>query len=134
MNMTTTPPNFIYIALLFVAMLLSGFRVSRSGQSYPFLTFNLHKFIGLGLGIWLVKIVYDRHQTLALEASQISVLGGTILLFIITVVAGGLLSAQSEGGLRSFPDGVWIGISWIHQYLPYLILLATAFSLYRLFF
>ena len=93
--MSFDQPNFIYLALLFVAMLFSGFRVSRSGQPYPTLIFNLHKFIGLGLGGWLIKIVYDRHQALALESSQISVLALTVFLFVVTVVAGGLLSVQA---------------------------------------
>lgn len=127
-------PNFLYVGSVFVAMLLSGFVVSRSGQPYPALTFNLHKFIGLGLGGWLIKIVYDRHQLLALEPSQISVLVLTVTLFVVTVIAGGLLSVQAEGGLQSFSPTAWTNISRVHQILPYLILLATAFTLYQLFF
>ncbi len=131
--MSLGAPNFVYLALLFVALLFAGFWLSRLGQPYHSAVFNLHKLIGLGLGIWLVKIVYERQQVLALEASQISVLVFTVTLFAITVIAGGLLSVQSAGGLKSFPPVAWVGIQRVHQFLPCLILIATALTLYRLF-
>jgi len=131
--MSLSEPNFVYLALLFVALLFAGFWVSRLGQPYHSAVFNLHKFIGLGLGVWLVKIVYERQQVLALEASQISILVLTVTLFAITVIAGGLLSVQSAGGLKRFPPALWVGIERVHQFLPYLILFVTALTLYRLF-
>jgi len=126
-------PNFLYLALLFLAMLFSGFRVSRSKKPYPVLIFTLHKFIGLGLGGWLVKIVYDRNRFQALETSQISVLVLTVALFVITVIAGGLLSVQADGGLQKIPATVWVGVERLHQFLPYMIFFATALTLSRLF-
>lgn len=131
--MEFSQPNFVYFGLLFVSLLLSGFWVSHLGQPYPTLVFTLHKFIGLGLGIWLVKIVYERNQALTLETSQISILTLTVLLFAVTVVAGGLLSVQSEGKLQKFPPAAWVGLERVHQLLPYLILLTTALTLSRLF-
>ena len=127
-------PNFSYLALLFGALLFSGFVVSRLGQPYPTSVFTVHKFVGLGLGAWLVKIVYDRYQFSALEASQTSLLGFTIFLFTLTVAAGGLLSVQAEGGLKNFSSKAWRGIEWMHHFLPYLILFSTLLLLYRLFF
>lgn len=131
--MNVVQPGFIYLGLLFIAILLSGFWVSRLGKPYNTLVFTLHKLIGLGLGTWLVKIVYDRTQLLALPSSQTSILALTVILFAITVVAGGLLSIQAEGGLKSFPPVVWRNIERVHQFFPYLILVSTALLLYRLF-
>ena len=131
--MSLSQPNFLYLALLFVAMLFSGFWVSHSRKPYPVLIFTLHKFIGLGLGGWLVKIVYERNQFQAFEASQTSLLIFTVALFVVTVIAGGFLSVQADGGLQNFPSMVWGGIERLHQFLPYLILFATALTLSRLF-
>ncbi len=52
--------KFVYTAVFFVWMILSGFWVSRSGKPYNTLIFTIHKFIGLGLGAFLIKTVYDR--------------------------------------------------------------------------
>ena len=131
--MSVSQPNFVYLALLFVAKLFSGFWVSRLGKPYNALVFTLHKFIGLGLGAWLVKIVYDRNQILSLTNSQISVLALTVFLFVVTVVAGGLLSIQAEGGLKKVPAKVWNGVEGVHQFLPYMILFSTALLMFRLF-
>ena len=131
--MSLSQPNFVYLALLFVAMLFSGFGVSRLGKPYPVLVFTLHKFIGLGLGGWLVKIVYDRNQFQVLETGQISVLVLTVTLFAITVIAGGLLSVQADGSLQKIPSVVWVGVERVHQFLPCVILFATTFTLYKIF-
>ena len=131
--MNFSQPNFVYLALLFVAMLFSGFWVSRLGKPYHTLVFTLHKFIGLGLGAWLVKIIYERNQLLTLTNSQISVVALTVFLFAVSVVAGGLLSVQAAGGLKKIPAKVWTGVEGVHQFLPYMILFATSLTLYRLF-
>ena len=125
--------NFVYTGAFFVGMLLSGFQVSRSGKPYNTLIFTLHKFIGLGLGAFLIKMVYDRQQIFALQTNQISAIIFTIILFTLTVIAGGLLSVQAEGGLKQISESMWVGITGLHQFFPYLIVLSTAFTLYQLF-
>ena len=125
--------KFVYTGAFFVGMILSGFWVSRSGKPYNTLIFTTHKFIGLGLGFFLIKTVYNRQQLFTLEPSQISTLAFTVILFILTVIAGGLLSIQAEGGLQQIGESVWVGITRVHKFFPYLIVLSTAFTLYQLF-
>ncbi len=125
--------KLFYTGAFLVAMIFSGFQVSRSGQPYNTLTFTIHKFIGLGMGAFLIKIVYDRQEVFTLQASQISTLSFTAFLFSLSVITGGLLSIQAEGGLKQISPPFWAGITRVHQFFPYLIILSTAFTLYQLF-
>ena len=125
--------NFVYTGAFFVGMLLSGFWVSRSGKPYKILPFNIHKFIGLGLGVFLIKMIYEKQLLFTLEANQVSAIILTVILFILAVIAGGLLSVQAEGGLKQISEPIWLGITRVHKFLPYLIVLSTAFTLYQLF-
>ena len=121
------------IGLFLLFILLSGFWVSRSGKPYKIFPFNIHKFIGLGLGVFLIKMVYEKQQLFTLEANQISAIILTLILFILIVIAGGLLSVQAKGGLKQISEPLWVGITRLHKFFPYLIVLSTAFTLYQLF-
>ena len=131
--MSLTQPNFFYLVLLFVALLLSGLWVSRLGKPYHTLIFTLHKFICLGLGFWLIRIVYDRNQILVLTNTQILVLALAVLLFIITVAAGGLLSVEADGGLHDLDARILQAFSLVHKFFPVVILVSTVVMLYLFF-
>jgi hypothetical protein len=106
-----------------VVILLSGFWVSRLGQPYRTLPFTVHKLAGLGIGVLLGVIVYHAHKATPLGAAEIAAIVVTILCFVGTVVAGGVLSAAKE--VPAF-------VLRLHQIIPALTVLSTAATLYLL--
>ena len=97
--MTTVQVRLIETGLFLLLMFLSGFWLSRAGKPYPGGKFNLHKFIGLGTGAFLIVMVYRAQQAAPLSAVQVTAVAITVLLFIINVIAGGLVSPfQAHAG------------------------------------
>ena len=130
--MAMLDPKILYTGVFFLFILMSGFWVSRSGKPYPSGVFNIHKLIGLGAGVFLVRTVYLTHQVTPLSAVQWLVTGLTAALFILSVAAGGLLSIFAEGGLKNTGESTQNAISLAHKFLPYLIMAATGGTLYLL--
>ena len=121
-----------YTGVFFLFILLSGFWVRRSGKPYPSGIFNIHKLIGLGTGVYLIRTVYLTNRVTPLSPAQWIATGITALLFIVTVVAGGLLSIFAEGGLKNMGAATQNAISLIHEFSPYIIIAATGWTLYLL--
>jgi hypothetical protein len=132
--MNTTHSTIISVGFFFLFIILSGFWVSRSGKPYNGLIFNIHKFIGLGAGIFLIRIVYLTHQAAPLSGIQWTAIVLTILLSIITVAVGGLLSVLAEGGLQNMGAFMQRIIKLAHKALPYVIVVSTGVTLYLLLF
>ena len=132
--MGTTQLVLISVGIFFLFIILSGFWVSRSGKPYNTFIFTVHKLIGLGLGIFLIRTVYLTHQAAPLSGTQWTAIVLTVLLFILTVAAGGLLSVLAEGGLQNLGASMQSAIELVHKISPYLIVLATALTLYLLLF
>jgi len=124
--------KILYTGVFFLFILISGFRVSRSGKPYPAGIFNIHKLIGLGAGVFLIRTVYLAQQAAPLSPTQWSAIGLTAFFFIVTVVAGGLLSVLAEGGLKNIGVSTQNAISLIHKFFPYVIIVATGGTLYLL--
>ena len=106
--------------------------MSRSGKPYNGLIFNIHKLIGLGTGIFLIRTVYLTHQAAPLSPTQWAAIAVTVLLFLFTVAAGGLLSVLAEGGLENMGATMQRAIELVHKFSPYLILVSTGVTLYLL--
>jgi hypothetical protein len=124
--------EMLYTGVFFLFILISGFWVSRSGKPYHSGIFNLHKLIGLGAGVFLIHTVYRAHQAAPLSPAQWSAIGLTAFFFIVTVVAGGLLSVLAEGGLKNIGVSTQNAISLVHKFFPYVIIVATGGTLYLL--
>ena len=127
--MAMLDPKILYTGVFFLFILMSGFWVSRSGKPYPSGVFNIHKLIGLGAGVFLVRTVYLTHQAAPLSLAQWLATGLTAALFILSVAAGGLLSILAEGGLKNVGESTQKAISLAHKFLPYLIIAATGGTL-----
>jgi hypothetical protein len=108
--------KFISAGLFFFFIFLSGFWLSRTGKPYSTLIFTIHKLVGLALGIFLILTVYRVHQLGTFTPVQIAVIVVTVLLFITTVAAGGMLSVDKPMPLV---------VSWMHKLLPYVAVLST---------
>jgi len=121
--MDTTQSRLIGAGLFLLFIFLSGFWLSRSGKPYNAVIFNIHKLIGLATGLFLVITVYQIHQVNPLGTFEITAIVVTVLFFVGTIAAGGLLSIG-----KTMPPA----ILKLHQIAPYLTTLATAATLYLL--
>jgi hypothetical protein len=121
--MTTVQLRLVETIIFLLLMFLSGFWLSRAGKPYPGGKFNLHKFIGLGTGAFLIVMVYRVHQAVPLSAVQVTAVAITALLFIINVIAGGLVSLS-----KPMPGAVKL----IHKVFPYLCAIAAVVTIYFL--
>jgi hypothetical protein len=121
--MSTAQVRVAGAGLSFVLIFLSGLWLSHSGKPYGTLVFTIHKLVGVAVGVLLGVTVYQMHQVAPLGLFEIAAIGVTVLLFVGTVVAGGLLSIDME---------VPTVVQKLHLILPVLTLLSTAGTLYLL--
>jgi len=121
--MDTSLIRIIQACLFFLSMFLFGYWLQRMGKPYNGLIFNLHKLIGLGLGVFLIITVVNAQHAADFGVAQIAAVVITVLLFLCTVIAGGLVSIN-----RPIP----VAISWAHKVLPYITLVSTVVTLYIL--
>lgn len=125
-------PTIIATGLFFLFVFLSGYWLTKMGKPYGSFPFNIHKLIGLAAGIFLIVTVYRRIRVAPLDSREIAVLAATVLIFILTVIAGGLLSAEDSGSLKNLPQPAMTAISVAHKVFPYLALLSLAATLFLL--
>ena len=113
--------EFLITGASFIFMFIFGFTLSKSGKPYNGLLFNIHKLIGLGAGIYLVRLVYLTNKATPFTKAQLIAITASIIFFLGLVVTGGLISAEI-----TVPDFVNI----IHKILPYLAVISTGITLY----
>ena len=130
--MDLTNSQILSTGVFFLFILLSGLWVSRSGKPYNSLIFNIHKLIGLAAGIYLIRTVYLTNQATSLKAAQWTSIVITVLLFLITVAAGGLLSILDAGNLQSMSQPTRTAVSLVHKFSPYVIIVSTGVTLFLL--
>lgn len=106
---------------LFVLLFVFGFLLSRGGKPYSTLLFTIHKFIGLGLVVYLFTTLRAMHRATPFSSLEVGAIVVVGILFVFTIVAGGLLDA-----LKAAPQFVTL----LHHWLPYLTVAATFGSLY----
>jgi peptidoglycan/LPS O-acetylase OafA/YrhL len=123
MTVNTTQVRVVGVALGFLLIFLSGMWVRRSGKPYSTGPFTIHKLVGLAAGALLAVIVYRTNQAAPLDPLQIAAIVLTVLLFVGTVAAGGLLSIDKP---------VPAVVLRVHQFVPVLTVLSTAGTLYFL--
>jgi hypothetical protein len=123
--MDTNQTRIVVTALFFLFIFVTGFWVSRAGKPYPGLRFNVHKLIGLAAGVYLVVTVVQVRRLAPLGPRALAAVAGTALLFVVDVVAGGLVSIE-----KPMPPALTL----VHRVCPYLIAFATAGTLTLLLF
>lgn len=121
--MDTLHLRFVNIGLFFLLIFSSGYWLHHSGKPYSAILFNVHKLIGVGLFVFLVVRMVQINGTTPLGTVEWIACVAAALFFIATIVLGGLVSIEK-------PWPVIVTLS--HKLLPYLTVLSTAFSLYRL--
>ena len=75
------------------------------------------------MGLFLIVTVYRIYQAGTLTPAQIAMIVVTVVLFVATVAAGGLLSVNKPTPLV---------VSFVHKLAPYLTVLSTGSTLYLL--
>jgi hypothetical protein len=130
--MDITNSQTLYIGIFFLFILLSGFWVARAGKPYDTFVFTIHKLVGLGTGIFLIRTIYLTHQAAPLNSAQWTCILIMALLFLVTVAAGGLLSILDSGNLQSMSQPARTAVSLVHKFSPYIIIVSTGVTLFLL--
>ncbi|NDJ74694.1 MAG: hypothetical protein GYB65_00425 [Chloroflexi bacterium] len=118
--MSVSSSRVLITALLFVVVFASGFWMNRSGKPYSILLLTAHKLVALGALALLVVIVYQQHQDAALSTGELVASVVTVLLFVATIITGGLISSELE-----LPAVVILS----HLLLPFLTAIASGGTL-----
>jgi hypothetical protein len=118
--MSASVAKFVWSALFFVFIFVSGFSLSRSGRPYSGVLFNAHKLIALAAAVYLAVTIYRLGQAGGLSTLQLAAAIAAGVCFVALIVTGGLLSA-----MKAVPPA----IRSVHHILPYLALLCTAAGL-----
>jgi hypothetical protein len=85
-------PRIIGLGVLFTIVFLSGFRLYRSGRPINTVVLTLHKLIALGALILIGVTIHQVNQVTALSSAAWIATALTGVLFITTIITGGLLS------------------------------------------
>ena len=109
--------------LFFLFIFLFGYWLSHSGKPYNVLVLTTHKLTSLAAVIFFGITIYQINQMAPLSALELT--GGVVtgLLFIGTIITGGLLSTDKPA---------LAAILKIHQIAPFLTVLSSAVTLYLL--
>jgi len=111
------------VVLLYLAIFVSGFWLSRLGRPFNVILLTVHKLVSLAALVLLAFTVYRVTWDVALGAIDWAVVALTGLFFLGTIATGGLLSVD-----RPMPAAVLT----LHRITPFLTVLSTAAALYLL--
>jgi hypothetical protein len=110
------------MGMLFVFIFLFGFWLSRSGRPINTLVLTVHKLIALGALILIGVTVYQVNQVAPLSSAAIVATVMTGVLFVITIITGGLLSL----------DQPVTAVSIVHKIGPFLTVAGVIVTMYFL--
>jgi hypothetical protein len=114
-------PALYAVGSLFVLTFAFGYLVGRKPKPYNGLLFTVHKLIALGAGAGWARTMYELHRAAPLAPAAWIAAITTVVVFVMTVIAGGLTSLD-----RPMPAGLGV----VHKVLPYVTALACAVSLF----
>ena len=119
--MSLVGSKFASAGAFFVFIFISGIWMNRLGRPHGMLPVTVHKFIALGMGVYLGWMVYQTHKVIPLNSVQIIAVVVTVLFFGVSVATGSLLSTN-----KSIPEIVSI----INKWFPYLTVVSTGVMIY----
>jgi hypothetical protein len=122
-GMSPDQKRIVGAGLFFLFIVFTGFWLSRSGKPYNGILLTIHKLISVAAVIFFGITIYQVNQAAALGAIELTAVVASGLLFLGTIVSGGLVSAEGP-----MPTAVWT----MHQITPYLTVLSAAATLYLL--
>ena len=113
--------EFLTTGGAFIIIFIFGFWLSRTGKPYSSALLNIHKLIGLGVGIYLIRKVVLINRAASLGTKPIIAIVVSVVFFLGLAVTGGLVSAEIT--VPGF-------VKTIHKILPYLAIISTGITLY----
>jgi hypothetical protein len=120
--MDTLLQQYLIAGILVLAIVVTGFWVSRSGKPVNLIKMNIHKLIALGTAIFIGLTVFRLSQGIELSPLEIGGLVASGVFAVATIITGGLASLA-----KPMPVAVII-----HKITPYLTILSTAATFYLL--
>ncbi len=118
--MSSTAVIAARVAVAFLIVFVSGYRLSRAGKPYGTALLTIHKLIALGVLVFVGFTVYGANTEAALGTVAWLAVGLAVVAFVATIATGGVLSA-----LESSPATVKV----LHAVLPFVTVVATATAL-----
>ena len=115
--------RIVSTGLLYLLIFASGFWLSRTGRPFNGVILTIHKLISLAALAFLVITTIRLHPLATLGALELVAPAITGLLFLGTIVTGGLLSTDQR---------MPAAILTMHRITPFLTVLSTAVTLYLL--
>jgi hypothetical protein len=115
--------RIIGTGVLFLLVFLSGVWLNNSGKPIGVVILTIHKLIGLAALIFIGATIYQLNQAAQLTALESGAAAITGLLFVVTIITGGLLSTGQP---------VTAAILTLHRIGPVLTMLSTVTTLYLL--
>ena len=119
--MSTLTSKIMGTGLLFLFVFLSGVWLSNSGKPLNVIILTIHKLIGLATAIFIAVTIYQVNQEAKLSTAALAASVITGLLFLSTIISGGLLSTG-----KPMTDM----ISAVHKVGPFLTVLSTVVTMY----
>jgi hypothetical protein len=119
--MNTVSSKVLGAGVFFLIIFLTGFLLSQSGRPLNTIVFTIHKLVAVGAVVFLAVTVYRTNQVAGLSTVALAAAAITGLLFLGTIVTGGLLSIG-----QSVPSAILT----MHQITPFLTVLSTAWLLW----
>jgi hypothetical protein len=120
MNALTS--RIIWTGVLFVLVFLSGFWLYRSGRPINAVVLTIHKLIALGALVLIGVTIFQVNQVVALNTTVWIVVIATGVIFVTTIITGGLLSLERPV----------TAVTIIHRIGPFLTVAGVIASLYLL--
>ena len=111
-----------WMAALFLFVFLSGLWLYRAGRPINTVVLTIHKLIALGTLIFIGVTIHQVNQVTALSAAAWIAVVITGILFVVTIIAGGLLSLDEPVSAASI----------VHKAGPFLTVASTTVTMYFL--
>ncbi|HTP11684.1 MAG TPA: hypothetical protein VMP08_25695 [Anaerolineae bacterium] len=121
-DMNTLTSRIVWTGALFILVFLSGLWLNRMGRPINTVVLTIHKLIALSTLILIGVTIYQVNQVVPLNATAWIVVVITGVLFVGTIVIGGLLSLEQPV----------MAVSLVHKISPFLTVASTIVSMYLL--
>ena len=120
-NMDSLSIKIILSGVLFTIIIISGFRLRKTGHPYNFIMVSVHKFSSLAIFVILIFIIFQLKDIYAVPGLAFNLIILSGILFVLALVSGGLLSAGKISKKI---------ISLTHKITPFLILISCGLALF----
>jgi hypothetical protein len=119
-DLNALTPRIGWTGALFILVFLSGFWLYRSGRPINTVVLTTHKLIALGTLILIGVTIYQINHVIALSTTTWIVAAITGILFVATIITGGLLSLEQPV----------TAVSIVHKIGPFMTVAGVIVTLY----